>query len=228
MQMIKECKTGKIDLIITKSVSRFARNTLDLLQTVRHLKKLGVSVWFEEQQINSMTEEGELMLTLIASIAQAESESLSENAKWAIRRKFQKEIGNTRRRTLGYQWIAGKQVVVPAEADAVKQIFTDYLDGKTYREIREALSRKKMTSIHGNPISNSAIRAILKNNVYTGDTLLQKTFIQDPISKKKVINTGQLPQYLVKNDHEAIITKETFELVQEKLARNRRVNRGAS
>ena len=129
---------------------------------------------------------------------------------------------------MGYQWIAGKQVVVPAEADAVKQIFTDYLDGKTYREIREALSRKKMTSIHGNPISNSAIRAILKNNVYTGDTLLQKTFIQDPISKKKVINTGQLPQYLVKNDHEAIITKETFELVQEKLARNRRVNRGAS
>ncbi len=224
-QMIKACEAGNVEQIITKSVSRFARNTVDLLQTTRHLKQFGVSVWFEEQQIDSLTEEGELMLTLIASLAQVESESLSENARWAIRRKFQKGIGNTRRRTLGYQWIDGKQVVIPAEAEAVKQIFTDYLAGKSYREIREALNRKNITSIHGNPISNSAIRAILKNNVYTGDTLLQKTFIQDPISKKKVINTGQLPQYLVKNDHEAIITKEIFEQAQEKLARNKRGKR---
>ena len=224
-RMIKECRMGKIDLIITKSVSRFARNTLDLLQNVRQLKQWGVSVWFEEQQINSMTAEGELMLTLIASLAQAESESISENAKWAIRRKFQEGIGNTRRRTLGYEWIGGKQMVIPEEAKAVKQIFRDYLAGKSYREITEALNRKEITSIHGNPISNSAIRAILKNSVYTGDTLLQKTFIQDPISKKKVMNTGQLPQYLVKKDHEAIITKEMFEQAQRKLAENQRGKR---
>lgn len=129
VRLISDCKAGKIDLILVKSVSRFARNTLDLLRIVRYLKQLGVSVRFEEQNIDSLTEEGELMLTLIASVAQAESESISENIKWAIHKAFQNGIGNTRRRTLGYHWVDGKLTVIPEEAEVVKRIFTNFLAG---------------------------------------------------------------------------------------------------
>lgn len=224
-RMIADCEAGKIDIILVKSVSRFARNTLDLLKTVRHLRELGISVRFEEQNIDSLTEEGELMLTLMASVAQAESESISENAKWAIHKAFQNGIGNTRRRTLGYHWVDGKLTVIPEEAKVVKRIFTNFLAGGSHMKTAEELTGEGITSINGKPISVSAVGNILRNITYTGNTLLQKTFIQDPISKKKVMNTGELPQYFVQDTHEAIIDMDTFEQVQEKLARNKEMGR---
>ena len=212
-------------MILVKSVSRFARNTLDLLRIVRYLKRLGISVRFEEQNIDSLTEEGELMLTLMASVAQAESESISENIKWAIHKAFQNGIGNTRRRTLGYHWVDGKLTVIPEEAEVVKRIFTNFLAGGSHTKTAEELTGEGITSINGKPISVSAIGNILRNITYTGNTLLQKTFIQDTISKKKVMNTGELPQYFVQDTHEAIIDMDTFEQVQEKLARNKEMGR---
>lgn len=212
-------------MILVKSVSRFARNTLDLLRIVRYLKQLGVSVRFEEQNIDSLTEEGELMLTLIASVAQAESESISENIKWAIHKAFQNGIGNTRRRTLGYHWVDGKLTVIPEEAEAVKRIFANFLAGGSHMKTAKELAGEGITSINGKLISVSAIGNILRNITYTGNTLLQKTFIQDPISKKKVMNTGEFPQYFVQDTHEAIIDMDTFEQVQKKLAQNKEMGR---
>ena len=225
VRLISDCEAGKIDLILVKSVSRFARNTLDLLRIVRHLKQLGVAVWFEEQNINSLTEEGELMLTLMASVAQVESESISENVKWAIRKAFQKGIGNTKRRTFGYHWVEGTMTVIQEKAEIVERIFRDFLAGEFQTKIAGKLTQEGVTSVNGNPISVSAVGNILRNITYTGNTLLQKTFIRDPISRKKVMNTGELPQYFVKDTHEAIIDMDTFERVQEQFARNREMGR---
>ncbi len=225
VRLISDCEAGKIDLILVKSVSRFARNTLDLLRIVRHLKQLGIAVRFEEQNIDSLTEEGELLLTLMASVAQAESESISENVKWAIRKAFQKGIGNTKRRTFGYHWVDGTQTVIAEEAKVVERIFRDFLAGDSQTKIARKLTQEGVTSVNGNPISVSAVGDILRNVTYTGNTLLQKTFIQDPISKKKVMNTGELPQYFVQDTHEAIIDMAIFEQVQEKLARNKEMGR---
>lgn len=224
-RMMTDCEAGKIDIILVKSVSRFARNTLDLLQTVRRLRELGISVRFEEQNIDSLTEEGELMLTLMASVAQAESESISENAKWAIHKAFQQGIGNTRNRTFGYKWVDGKLTVVPEEAEVVKRIFNNFLSGSSHMKTAEELIGEGVTTINGKPLSVSAVSFILRNITYTGNTLLQKTFVKDPISKQKVLNTGELPQYLVQDDHEAIIDMDTFERAQEQLARNKEMGR---
>ena len=224
-RMIADCEAGKIDIILVKSVSRFARNTLDLLQTVRHLRELGISVRFEEQNIDSLTDEGELMLTLMASVAQAESEAISENVKWAIRKAFQKGIGNTKRRTFGYHWMEGTMTVIQEEAEIVERIFRDFLAGESQTKIAGKLTQEGVTSVNENPISVSAVGNILRNITYTGNTLLQKTFIRDPISRKKVMNTGELPQYFVKDTHEAIIDMDTFERVQEQFARNREMGR---
>lgn len=225
VRLISDCEAGNIDLILVKSVSRFARNTLDLLRIVQYLTRLGVSVRFEEQNIDSLTEEGELLLTLMASVAQAESESISENIKWAIHKAFQNGVGNTKRRTLGYHWVDGKLTVIPEEAEVVKRIFANFLSGGSHMKIAEELTGEGITSINGKPISVSAVGNILRNITYTGNTLLQKTFIQDPISKKKVMNTGELPQYFVQDTHQAIIDMDTFERVQEKLARNKEMRR---
>ena len=219
-RMLADCDAGKIDRILVKSVSRFARNTLDLLQTVRHLRSLGISVWFEEQRIDSLTQEGELLLTLAASIAQAESESISENAKWTIRKGFSEGKGNTRHRTFGYRWIDGVQTVVPEEAFIVRRIYSEFLSDISVSQIAKKLATEGIQTITGKPFAASSVSFLLRNITYTGDSLLQKTFIQDPISKKKRINKGELPQYLVKGDHEAIISKEAFDQVQRKLARN--------
>ena len=224
-EMIRDCEAGKINKILVKSVSRFSRNTVDLLNIVRKLKSQNISVWFEEQKIDSMTEEGELMLTLIVSIAQAESESISENEKWAIRKRFEQGIGNTKRRTFGYKWADDQMVIVPEEAEVVKQIFSDFLGESSYMKIVDRLIEKGITTVNGKLFSTSAISRILRNITYTGNTLLQKTFIQDPISKKKKINKGELPQYFVENTHEAIIEMDTFQKVQEIFAYNKEVGK---
>lgn len=224
-RMMKDCEKGKIDRILVKSVSRFSRNTVDLLKIIRHLKSKNISVYFEEQKIDTLSEEGELMLTIMAAVAQAESENISENAKWAIRRSFQKGIPNTKRRTFGYQWMDGKMIVVPEEATVVRQIFQNFLAGKSHKKTMEELNEKGIRSVKGGRIGVSSISFILRNFTYTGNMLLQKTYISDPVSKKKMLNTGELPQYLVWNDHEAIIDMATFQAVQERLEQNKREGR---
>lgn len=225
LRMIRDCEKGKIDRILVKSVSRFSRNTLDLLRMIRQLQSMRISVWFEEQQIDSLTEEGELMLTLMASLAQAESESISENVKWSIRKNFQKGIANTKRRTFGYQWKDGKLNILPEEAETVRRIFAHFLQGGSHMRMADTLNEEGVLTARGNRFSASSISFILRNITYTGNTLLQKTYIRDPISKKKCINTGELPSYFIKDSHEAIIDMGMFERVQEKLAQRRRTGR---
>lgn len=224
-RMLADCDAGCIDRIVVKSVSRFARNTLELLQTTRHLRQLGIGVYFEEQQIDSLTQEGELLLTLMASVAQAESEAISDNIKWAVRKGFQKGRGNTRHRTFGYRWEGGRMEVVPREAQVVRRIYAHFLEGGSHSRMAQQLNQEGVTTIHGNPFSVCAISAILHNITYTGDTLLQKTFVSDPLTKRKVINHGELPMYLVRDSHEAIIDRAVYRKVQEIFEQRKREGR---
>lgn len=219
--MIADCEDGKIDIILTKSISRFARNTVDLLRTVRHLKELGVSVRFEKENIDSLTADGELMLTLLASFAQEEVTSLSNNAKWAVQKKFEQGIPNGKFRVFGYVWEGDHLVVVPDEAEVVRRIFQNFLDGKSRLETERELNGEGITTRSGGRWMDSNIKVILTNITYTGNLLLQKEYIDDPITKKRRKNKGELPQYFVEGTHEAIIDMETFQYVQDEMARRR-------
>jgi DNA invertase Pin-like site-specific DNA recombinase len=211
-RMLADCRAGLIDMIITKSVTRFARNTVTTLETVRALKALGVDVFFEKENIHSMSGDGELMLTILASYAQEESLSASENQKWRVRKKF--EAGRlTGCRMLGYRLKDGVLTVVPEEAELVKQIFTDYLSGMGVTAIMKKLRLQGVT------IGKNGISGVLRNEKYQGDMLLQKSFVADHISKRKVKNDGQLPQYLVTDSHQPIISKDMFAAVQAEIVR---------
>jgi len=211
-RLLADCRAGKIDLILTKSVSRFARNTITTLETVRELRALGVDVYFEEQNIHTLSAEGEFLLTLLASYAQEESFSVSENCKWRIRNDF-KEGRSCFVRVLGYEMKGGIFEIVPEEAALVKQIFADYLRGMGILAIRKKLLAE------GIGFSQNGLTKLLRNEKYAGDLLLQKTFIADHLTKKKKINTGQLPMYYVQDAHEAIIPREQFDAVQAEIAR---------
>ena len=197
-----------------RRLSRFARNTIDLLETVQHLKELGVSVRFEKENIDSLSGDGEVMLTLLASFAQEEITSLSNNVKWGIRKRFEKGIPNFRNKILGYEWEDDHLVVIPEEAAIVKRIFQNFLDGKNGEGI---------TTKAGCKWCDSNIKVVLSNITYTGNLLLQKEYIEDPITKKRRKNKGELPQYFVENTHEAIIDMETFQYVQDEMARRRKL-----
>ena len=216
-KMLADCKAGKIDLIITKSISRFARNTVTLLETVRELKAIGVDVYFEEQNIHSISPDGELMLTILASYAQEESLSASENQKWRIRKDF--EQGRMCSITiLGYKRNKnGVLEIVPEEAEIVRMIFNDYLSGMGNQAIANKLHEMGVPTKGGGQWSAWSIRRILRNEKYCGDILFQKSFRENHITKRKIENVGQLPQYYVEEAHEAIIDKETFMRVQEQL-----------
>lgn len=217
-RLLADCRDGKIDLIITKSLTRFARNTVTLLETVRELKALGIEVYFEEDNIHTLGSDGELMLTLLASYAQEESRSVSENQKWRIRKMFEQGRPNTGR-MLGYRLKDGVLQIVPEEAEIVRMIFTDYLSGMGKNAIMKKLNRLNIPTMYGGAWGETVIYGILHNEKYTGDMLLQKTYRLDHISKKGIINRGELPQYYVENSHEPIIDKETFALVQQELKR---------
>ena len=219
--MLKDCEDGKIDIILTKSISRFARNTVDLLKTVRRLKKLGISVRFEKERIDSLTADGELMLTLLASFAQEEVTSLSNNAKWSVKKKFEQGIPNGKFRIFGYEWEDDHLVVVPEEAAVVQRIFQNFLDGKSRLETERELNGEGITTKGGYRWCDSNIKVILQNITYTGNLLLQKEYIDDPINKRRRKNKGELPQYFVENTHEPIIDMETFQYVQDEMARRR-------
>ena len=221
-RMLADCEAGKIDIILTKSISRFARNTVDLLETVRHLKDLGVEVQFEKERIRSMDGDGELMLTILASFAQEESRSISDNVKWGIRKRMQTASQTDHFRIYGYRWEGDELVIVPEEAEVVKRIFRNFLDGKSRLETERELAAEGITTRDGCRWVDSNIKVVLTNVTYTGNLLLRKRSLsptQSPSSGKK--NRGELPQYYVEDTHPAIIDKATFDFVQEEMARRR-------
>ena len=220
-RMLEDCENGKIDIILTKSISRFARNTVDLLETVRYLKSKGVEVRFEKENINSMSGDGELLLSILASFAQEESRSISDNVKWSVRKRFEQGVPNGRFRIYGYEWKGDDLVVIPEEAAVVKRIFQNFLDGKSRLETEREFAAEGITTRDGNRWIDSGIKSVLTNITYTGNMLLQKEFVSDPITKQKKKNRGELPQYYVQNTHEAIIDKTVFDYVQEEMARRR-------
>lgn len=220
-RMLEDCEDRKIDIILTKSISRFARNTVDLLETVRHLKDLGIEVRFEKERINSMDGDGELMLSILASFAQEESRSISDNVKWGIRKRMQSGIPNGHFRVYGYRWEDDDLVIVPEEAEIVRRIFQNFLDGKSRLETEREFAAEGITTRDGCRWVDSNIKVVLTNVTYTGNLLLQKEFIADPISKQRKKNRGQLPQYYVEDTHPAIIDKATFDYVQEEMARRK-------
>ena len=217
-KLLQYCRDGKVNMVITKSISRFARNTVTLLATVRKLKALEVDVFFEEQNIHTLSADGELMITVLASYAQEESLSASENQKWRIRKNFEAGIPCDAT-LLGYRYKNGQYVIEPKEADIVRRIFREYLAGKGDMAIIAQLNKEGIGTRCGNKWSKHSVIRILKNYTYTGNLLLQKYYREDHLTKKDVINHGQLPQYHVVNAHEAIISMEDFLAVQEELAR---------
>lgn len=222
MKMIEDCRKGKIDMIVTKSVSRFSRNNLDCLMYVRELKQLGIPIIFEKEGINTIQVSSELLLTLFGALSQAESESISMNVKLGIRQSLKN--GNVRfsyKTFLGYRKGAdGQPEIVPEQADIVRRIYNDFLAGATYLEIAKQLTDENVPTMGGgNRWFSERIKSILKNEKYKGDALLQKTYITDPISKRVKKNNGELPMYYVENSHPAIVERRIFDRVQEEIAR---------
>ena len=217
-QLLANCRAGHIDMVVTKSVSRFARNTVTLLATVRELKGIGIDIFFEEQDIHSLSADGELMLTLMASIAQEESLSCSDNCKWRIRKGFAAGRASTCT-MLGYRLVDGVITLMPEEAGLVKEIFDLYLSGLGVQRIAKALTERGITTDKHQVWHPSAIRKMLRNEKYMGDLKLQRTYVKDHLSKLQLTNNGVLPQYYVEHDHEPIISKDMFLAVQAEIVR---------
>lgn len=188
LRMMEDARCGKINLVLTKSVSRFARNTVDLLQSVRELQALGVEVRFEKDGISTADGEGELMLSLLASFAQAEAEFLSENVKWSKRKQMQEGIYHHTARSYGYEWQGDDFVIVPEEAEVVRFIFASYLAGMSPAHIAAAID---VSTVNGGQFTRTTVKGILKNRTYAGDRVLQKFYSHKP--RKKTRNYGELP-----------------------------------
>ncbi|MFI3113403.1 recombinase family protein [Streptococcus suis] len=223
-RLIQDCRAGKVDRILVKSISRFARNTLDCIKYVRELKELGVGVTFEKENIDSLDSKGEVLLTILSSLAQDESRSISENATWGIRKKFERgEVRVNTTKFMGYDKDEnGRLIINPQQAETVKFIYEKFLDGYSPESIAKYLNDNEIPGWTGK--ANwypSAIQKMLQNEKYKGDALLQKTFTVDFLTKKRVQNDGQVNQYYVENSHEAIIDKDTWELVQLELERRK-------
>lgn len=213
-RLLEDCRAGKIDLVLTKSISRFARNTVTLLETVRELKGIGVNVYFEEQNIYTMSADGELMMTILASYAQEESRSASENQKWRIRANF--EAGLPWNGTMmGYRLVDGVYVPQEDEAQLVRMIFWLYREeGLGLTKIAKILNEAGIRTRKGCKWAHGSLEKLIRNYTYTGNLLLQTTFINNHIEKKKCINRGQLPMYHAEGTHEAIIPLAEFQATQ--------------
>ncbi|MDR0531404.1 MAG: recombinase family protein [Oscillospiraceae bacterium] len=221
-EMIQDALDGKLDGIITKSVSRFARNTLDSIEAVRKLKEKGIDVYFEKENIHSMDGKGELLLTIMSSLAQEEARNISENVTWGQRKRMADgKISMPYKRFLGYEkGEDGVPQIVESEAAVVREIYALFLEGKTIRQIARILMGQGVpTPSGGTAWSVSTLRSILTNEKYTGNAILQKVFTVDFLNKKTKINEGEVPQYFVENSHPGIILPETYELVQAEIAR---------
>ncbi|WP_406710449.1 recombinase family protein [Trueperella pyogenes] len=222
-QMVTEALNGKIDLIITKSVSRFARNTVDSLTTVRRLKDKGVEVYFEKENIWTFDAKGELLITIMSSLAQEEARSISENVTWGHRKRFADgKVTVPYARFLGYdKGEDGNLVVNPEQAKLVRRIYGMYLEGHSIRHIAQTLTDEPETyTATGNKTWHyQSVRSILTNEKYKGDALLQKSYTADFLTKKQVINEGEVPQYYVTGNHEAIISPAVWDFVQSEIAK---------
>ena len=222
LKMIRLCRQRKIDVILTKSLSRFARNTVDSLGYIRELRALGIAVISEKENINTLTAESEMLITIMSCFAQAESESISKNVSWGVRQSFKNgNVPMQYARLLGYRkGHDGNAEIIPEEAEVVKEIYRCYLDGMSMNLIADRLNEKGLTTKGGSsPYRKTVVQRILTNEKYTGDALLQKTYVTDCITKKTRKNNGELPMYLVKNHHEPIISRTDFNRVQEEMAR---------
>lgn len=222
LRMIRICKQKKIDLILVKSISRFARNTVDCLNYIRILKELGIAVYFEKENINTLSAESEMLITIMGAFAQAESESISANVKWGKRKAMAdgKAIIQYKKLYAYEKGEDGSPKIIPEQAEVVVEIYKRFLAGSSLRMIQEWLKQERIPNVTGEQgWTIRAVRNILTNEKYCGDVLLQKTFIQDCISKKVIKNTGQLPQYLVQNHHVGIVNCETFDAAQAEFAR---------
>lgn len=222
MRMIEDCRKGKIDIIITKSVSRFSRNNLDCLLYVRELKELGIPVIFEKEGINTLQVSSELLITLFSGLSQAESESISMNVKIGKRQSLKNgNVPFCYKSFLGYQKGAdGNPEIVPDEAKIIRRIYEEYLAGKSLNDIAKSLMSDGILSPRGKTVwTSKVIMSILSNEKYKGDALLQKTYIADCISKKSKKNNGELPMYYIENNHPAIIERKMFDKVQEEISR---------
>lgn len=222
LRMIRQCKQGKIDIVLTKSISRFARNTVDCLNYVRALKELGIAVIFEKENMNTLEIDSEILITMLGAFAQSESESISANVRWGKRQAMKegKAIINYKH-LYGYRKGAdGRPEIIPEQAEIVRKIYDLFLTGTPIRGILEYLNANSIPNISGeSQWAKNAVNSILTNEKYCGDVLLQKTYIDDCINKKVKKNTGQLPMYLVQNHHEGIISRETFDAAQAELSR---------
>ena len=222
LKMIRKCKQKKIDLILVKSISRFARNTVDCLNYIRTLKSLGIAVIFEKENINTLNEDSEMLTTIMGAFAQAESESISQNVKWGVRQAMKEGRVSIRYKNL-YAYDEGEDgqpKIIESEAAVIRRINDEFLSGRSLPMIKDGLEADKiLTPKGGNVWAVSAIRNLLKNEKYCGDVLMQKTFKTDPISGKTKRNTGQLPMYLIQDHHPAIISRDTYNAVQAEFAR---------
>lgn len=230
-RMIKDAMSGKIDLILTKSVSRFARNTVDTLTTVRQLKEKGVEIYFEKENIFTLDSKGELLITIFSSLAQQESKNISENITWGQRKRFADgKVSLPYGQFLGYEkGEDGLPKIIEKEAAAVRKIYRLFLEGKTPSGIAKILTEKRIPTPSGKEKwQSSTAKSILTNEKYKGDALLQKGYTVDFLTKKKKVNEGEVPQYYVENSHPAIIEPETFELVQAEFKRREKAGKYTS
>ncbi len=228
--MIEACMAGKVDLVLTKSVSRFARNTVDALQYIRKLKEKNIPVIFEKEGVNTMESGGELLITILSSQAQEESRNISENTRWGLTRRFENGIISVNHtKFLGYTKDKdGNLVIVPEEAVIVKRIFREYLEGKSIIQIAKGLEADGIKTVTGLEYWHpGTIDKMLSNEKFCGDACMQKTYTIDFLTKKKVKNKGYAPQYYIEDNHEAIIPKELFHQVQVEKARRASLNKSA-
>ena len=223
-RMIQDCRDGKVDMILTKAVSRFARNTVTLLETTRELKALGVAVYFQKEGIYSDCGQGELVLSLLATVAQEESHAVSDNCKWRIRSRFKAGELVSLSFMYGYRIQKGHVAIESSEAQVVSGIFDAYLAGTGCEEIARNLNHQRVPTLKGGAWTANRILRMLKNEKYAGNALLQKRYVPDHITKKQVSNHGQLARYFATGTHPAIISPEVFERVRGMIEHNRQRN----
>lgn len=224
-RMLQDCRNGKIDLIMTKSISRFARNTLECIQVIRELKKMGIGIYFEKERIHTLSAESELALTIYSSVAQEESTSISQNVRWAVQKRMKDGSWLIPCIAYGYER-DGNGELIPRnpEAEIVKEIYKLYISGQGCYVIAMNLNRRGVLSPKGNAWTEGVIREILLNDIYVGDLICQKYFNEDMLPHKKRKNEGQYPMYLISDDHEAIISREQKELVKEIMALRKKLS----
>jgi len=230
-KLLKIAAKGKIDYIITKSISRLSRDTLEMLKIIRFLRERGINMHFENEKLDSIEADKEFEITLRGMLAQDESRNTSENIQWGFQRKFEKgDIFTKYKNFMGYDCVDGEIVIVPEQADVVRKIFDLYLEGMSLGQIKSYLESRGIKTVTGKDDWNAkTIRDMLKNEKYKGDTMLQKTFTEDFMTGKKRRNDGQRNKYYVKDSHLAIVSVEVFDKVQEEMAKRARlVSKGDS